>query len=88
VQRRRRDGNKVAWVHLTHLSPLPNDLGEILRRYQRIVVPELNMGQLSRIVRADYLVDATPLTKMQGLPFTLIEIEDAIDIALKEVTQR
>ena len=88
VQRRRRDGNKVAWVHLTHLSPLPNDLGEILRRYQRIVVPELNMGQLSRIVRAEYLVDATPLTKMQGLPFTLIEIEDAIDIALKEVTQR
>jgi len=88
VQRRRRVGNKVAWVHLTHLSPLPNDLGEILRRYQRIVVPELNMGQLSRIVRAEYLVDATALTKMQGLPFTLIEIEDAIDIALKEVTQR
>ncbi|MDQ3351853.1 MAG: 2-oxoglutarate ferredoxin oxidoreductase subunit alpha, partial [Actinomycetota bacterium] len=83
VQRRRRVGNKVAWVHLTHLSPLPNDLGDILARYARIVVPELNMGQLSRIVRAEYLVDATPLTKMQGLPFTLAEIEEAIDTELQ-----
>jgi len=85
VQRRRREGHKVAWVHLTHLNPLPNDLGDILRRFERVVVPELNMGQLSRIVRAEYLVDAMAVTKMQGLPFTTAEIEAAIDTALDAV---
>ena len=84
LQRRRRDGNKVAWVHLTHLNPLPNDLGDILRSFRKVIVPELNMGQLTRIVRAEYLVDALAITKVQGLPFAAREIEDAIDIALKE----
>ncbi len=84
LQRRRRDGNKVAWVHLTHLNPLPNDLGDILRSFRKVIVPELNLGQLTRIVRAEYLVDALAITKVQGLPFAAREIEDAIDIALKE----
>ena len=84
LQRRRRDGNKVAWVHLTHLNPLPKDLGDILRSFRKVIVPELNLGQLTRIVRAEYLVDALAITKVQGLPFAAREIEDAIDIALKE----
>jgi 2-oxoglutarate ferredoxin oxidoreductase subunit alpha len=84
LQRRRRDGNKVAWVHLTHLNPLPKDLGDILRTFRKVIVPELNMGQLTRIVRAEYLVDALAITKVQGLPFAAREIEDAIDTALKE----
>ena len=58
VQRRRRAGRKVAWVHLTHLNPLPPDLGDVLRRYPKVLVPELNRGQLARVVRAEYLVDA------------------------------
>ena len=82
VQRSRRAGTKVAWVHLSHLNPLPTDLGDILRRFPRIIVPELNLGQLCRMVRAEYLVDARPISKVQGLPFTSQEIERAIQEAL------
>jgi 2-oxoglutarate ferredoxin oxidoreductase subunit alpha len=79
VQRQRRGGRKVAWVHLVHLNPLPRDLGDVLRRYRTVLVPELNTGQLCRVVRAEYLVDATPVSKVQGLPFTAREIEAAIE---------
>jgi 2-oxoglutarate ferredoxin oxidoreductase subunit alpha len=79
VQRRRRSGRKVAWIHLVHLNPLPPDLGDLLRRYRHVLVPELNLGQLARVVRAEYLVDATPLSKVAGLPFTTREIEAAIE---------
>lgn len=83
VQRTRRAGTKVAWIHLTHLNPLPPNLGDLLRQYRRILVPELNLGQLCRIVRAEYLVDATPISKVQGLPFTSAELEHAIQEALQ-----
>jgi 2-oxoglutarate/2-oxoacid ferredoxin oxidoreductase subunit alpha len=88
VQRSRRHGKKVAWVHLTHLVPLPNDLGDIVRRYPRVIVPELNRGQLCRLLRAEYLVDARSVSKVQGLPFTAQELEDAIDAALAEEVAR
>jgi 2-oxoglutarate ferredoxin oxidoreductase subunit alpha len=83
VQRTRRVGTKVGWIHLTHLNPLPANLGELLKSFPKVLVPELNLGQLCRIVRADYLVDAKAVTKVQGLPFTSGEIEDAIQEALK-----
>jgi 2-oxoglutarate ferredoxin oxidoreductase subunit alpha len=86
VQRSRRRGKKVAWVHLTHLVPLPDDLGPIVRRYPHVIVPELNRGQLSRLLRAEYLVDARSVSKVQGLPFTAQELEDAIDAATAEET--
>ena len=82
VQRQRRGGTKVAWIHLTHLSPLPPNLGTLLQQYPKIIVPELNMGQLCRIVRAEFLVPAKPVTKVQGLPFTAAELELAIQEAL------
>jgi 2-oxoglutarate ferredoxin oxidoreductase subunit alpha len=78
VQRTRRNGTKVAWIHLTHLNPMPPNLGDLLRSFRRVIVPELNMGQLCRIVRAEFLVDARPITKVQGLPFTTAELEAAI----------
>jgi 2-oxoglutarate ferredoxin oxidoreductase subunit alpha len=78
VARVRRTGKKVAHVHLRHLSPLPADLGEVLGRFRRVIVPEMNLGQLSMIVRARYLVDAKAVTKVQGVPFTAGEIEAAI----------
>ena len=81
VQRSRRREMKVAWVHLTHLSPLPANLGEVLRRFPKVIVPELNLGQLCRIVRAEYLIDARPVSKVQGLPFTATELETALDNA-------
>jgi 2-oxoglutarate ferredoxin oxidoreductase subunit alpha len=83
VQRRRRAGRKLAWVHLMHLNPLPSDLGDVLRRYPKVLIPELNRGQLARVIRADYLIDARSFSKVQGLPFTARELEDAIE---KELT--
>jgi 2-oxoglutarate ferredoxin oxidoreductase subunit alpha len=65
-----------------HLNPLPADLGDVLARFARVLIPELNRGQLARLVRADYLVDARSLSKVQGLPFIAREIEDAIDAEL------
>jgi len=82
VQRTRRAGTKVGWIHLTHLNPLPPNLGELLKSFKTVLVPELNMGQLCRIVRAEYLVDAKAITKVQGLPFTSAELENAIQEAL------
>ena len=79
VQRQRRDGQKLAWIHLTHLNPLPKDLGEKLKRFDKVLVPELNRGQLCNIVRGRYLVDAKSLSKVAGVPFTTRELEAAID---------
>ena len=85
VQRRRRAGKRVASAHIMHLNPLPPDLGEILHRYKRVIVPELNMGQLTHLIRGKYLVDAKALTKVQGMPFKSREIEAAIDEALASI---
>ena len=82
ANRCRVKGHKVAHVHLTHLNPFPSNLGDVLRRYPRVVVPELNLGQLSRLLRAEYLVDARSVTKVQGVPFTAGELEIAL---LKEL---
>ncbi|MCU1453582.1 MAG: 2-oxoacid:acceptor oxidoreductase, alpha subunit [Acidimicrobiales bacterium] len=82
VNRCRARGQKVARAHLVHLNPFPPNLGEILRRYPRVLVPELNLGQLVKLVRAEFLVDARSYTKVQGVPFTAGELEAAI---LKEL---
>jgi 2-oxoglutarate ferredoxin oxidoreductase subunit alpha len=75
VRRTREAGRKVAWVHITHLNPLPRGLGDILRRYDTVLVPELNSGHLCRLLRSEFLVDARSISKMQGTPFTAQEIE-------------
>ncbi len=84
VQRLRREGRKVAWIHLTHLNPLPSNLGDLLRSFPKVIVPELNLGQLTRLVRSEFLVDAQVVTKVQGLPFTAHELETAIEAALAQ----
>lgn len=71
----RSDGGKVAQVHLRNVNPLPGDLGDIIRAYPNVLVPEMNTGQLAMILRAEYLVDAQSLSKVAGLPFTVGEIE-------------
>ena len=68
VRRVRARGLKVAHAHLVHLNPFPANLGEVLRRYPKVLVPEMNLGQLCRMVRAEYLVDARSLSKVQGQP--------------------
>ena len=82
VKRIRARGMKAAHVHLRHLYPLPANLGEVLHRYTQVLVPEVNLGQLSRILRAEYLVDAKTMSKMQGVPFRVGEIEAAITALL------
>jgi 2-oxoglutarate ferredoxin oxidoreductase subunit alpha len=78
VRRVRARGLRVAHAQLVHLNPFPPNLGEVLHRYRAVLVPEMNLGQLSRLVRAEFLVDAQSLTKVQGVPFRAAEIESAI----------
>ncbi|HVX22859.1 MAG TPA: 2-oxoacid:acceptor oxidoreductase subunit alpha [Acidimicrobiales bacterium] len=78
VRRVRARGLKVAQVHLVHLNPFPANLAEVLGRYRKVLVPEMNLGQLSRLIRSEFLVDAQSLNKMQGVPFRAAEIETAI----------
>ncbi len=78
VRRVRAQGHPVAHAHLRHLNPFPANLGEVLRSYRKVLVPEMNLGQLVKLVRADFLVDAHPLNKMKGKPFQAEEIEKAI----------
>jgi len=74
VKAMQAEGFSVSSLHLRHLNPLPKDLGDILKRFNKVIVPELNLGQLSLILRAKYLVDAIPLTKVQGKPFKVSEL--------------
>jgi 2-oxoglutarate ferredoxin oxidoreductase subunit alpha len=78
VRRIRASDKKVASAQLIHLNPFPRNLGDVLAKYPKVLVPEMNLGQLSKLVRAEYLVDAQSLTKVQGLPFRAAEIETKI----------
>jgi len=78
VRRVRRSGRKVAHVHLTHLNPMPANLGEVLSGFSRILVPEMNLGQLVRLLRDEFLVDAQPVAKVTGQPFTPAEFQQVI----------
>jgi 2-oxoglutarate ferredoxin oxidoreductase subunit alpha len=81
-RRARRRGVKVAHAQLRHLNPLPANLGDVLRRYPRVVLPEMNLGQLALLLRGKYLVDVQPVTKVAGMAFRADEVEDIIDAAL------
>jgi len=78
TRRVRARGLSVAHAHLIHLNPFPADLGELLAAYPKVLVPEANLGQLSKLVRAEFLVDARSLTKVQGVVFRAAEIEQAM----------
>lgn len=83
AQRAISEGKPVAHTHLRYMNPLPLDLGEILSRYEKVLIPELNNGQLSLIIRGKYLVDTIGLNKIQGKPFLVHEISNKIDEILK-----
>jgi 2-oxoglutarate ferredoxin oxidoreductase subunit alpha len=78
VEQAQTAGKSVASVHLRHLNPLPPDLGHILREYRKVLVPEINSGQLVRVLRAEYLVDAVGFNRVRGLPLASEEIYEAI----------
>jgi 2-oxoglutarate/2-oxoacid ferredoxin oxidoreductase subunit alpha len=79
LKAQRAKGRRIGHVHLRHLNPMPKNLGEILGRYDKILVPEMNMGQLVMLLRAKFLVDAQGYNKIQGKPFKQSEIEDKIE---------
>ncbi|MFA6125245.1 MAG: 2-oxoacid:acceptor oxidoreductase subunit alpha [Sphingomonas sp.] len=82
VRRARAKGLNVAHIHIRHIWPMPENLGDLLKGYDRIIVPEMNTGQLKTVLRDQFLVDAKPLNKVSGQPFLISEIEAAIDAAL------
>jgi 2-oxoglutarate ferredoxin oxidoreductase subunit alpha len=79
VKAQRAKGRKIGHLHLRHLNPLPGNVGEILKRYKKVLVPELNMGQLLWVLRAKYLVNAVGLNKIQGRPFKQAELDQKIE---------
>jgi 2-oxoglutarate/2-oxoacid ferredoxin oxidoreductase subunit alpha len=81
-RRVRRAGRSVAHIHLRHLNPFPPDLGEVLARYDRVVCPEMNLGQLSLLLRAKYLVDVQSHTQVRGLPFRAAELAAVLQDAI------
>ncbi|MBJ7385846.1 MAG: 2-oxoacid:acceptor oxidoreductase subunit alpha [Mycolicibacterium sp.] len=81
-RRARRKGIKIAHAHIRHLNPFPANLGEVLSRYQQVVLPEMNLGQLAMLLRAKFLVDVQSVTKMEGMAFLADEVEGIIDAAL------
>ncbi|WP_447754541.1 2-oxoacid:acceptor oxidoreductase subunit alpha [Sphingopyxis fribergensis] len=83
VRRKRAEGLDVSHVHIRHIWPLPANLGELLKSFGKVIVPEMNTGQLKTVLRDQYLVDAKPVNKVSGQPFTIAEIEAAIEEALK-----
>ena len=78
ANRSRLEGRKVATAHLRYLNPLPSNLGDLLRSYDKILIPELNTGQLMKVIRAEFLIDAVGLNKVSGEPFKISEIMDKI----------
>ena len=82
VRRLRKEGKQVAQAHLMHLNPFPRNLGEVLSRYDKVLVPEMNLGQLLKLVRAEFLVDAVGYNRVRGKPFKAEEIKEAIEAML------
>ena len=79
VKRVRADGRQVAHAHLRWLNPFPSNLGDVLRSYDRVLIPEMNIGQLLQLIRARYLVDAVGYNRVTGKPFKAGEIADAVE---------
>ncbi|HSX22048.1 MAG TPA: 2-oxoacid:acceptor oxidoreductase subunit alpha [Gaiellaceae bacterium] len=82
-RRVRKDGGKVAQAHLRHLNPFPRNTGEVVRRYEQVLIPEMNLGQLLKLVRAEFLVDAVGYNRVSGLPLRAAEVADAITALVK-----
>jgi 2-oxoglutarate ferredoxin oxidoreductase subunit alpha len=78
-QEAQEKGQAVAHLHLRHLNPFPRGLGQVLSSYKKVLIPELNLGQLALLIRARYLVDAVSFTKVQGRPFTIFEVTRKIE---------
>jgi 2-oxoglutarate ferredoxin oxidoreductase subunit alpha len=88
TERLQRQGHAVAHAHLRYLNPFPRNLGDVLTAYRRVLIPEINMGQLRLLIRGRYLVDAVGLNRVRGKPFPVPEIEQAARLLLDEDADR
>ena len=79
----RQRGLSIAQAHLRHLSPLPANLGDVFAGYDKVVIPEMNLGQLAHVIRARYLIDALPFNQVSGLPFTAATLENMLEDVVK-----
>jgi 2-oxoglutarate ferredoxin oxidoreductase subunit alpha len=79
VEKLRAEGKPVSSAHLRHLNPFPANLGEVLRNFETVIVPEMNLGQLATMIRAKYLVPAIPFSKVKGRPFQIREIVKKVE---------
>ncbi|SOD94201.1 2-oxoacid:acceptor oxidoreductase subunit alpha [Blastococcus haudaquaticus] len=86
-RRIRRSGRSVAQIHLRHINPMPADLGEVLGRYDRVICPEMNLGQLSLLLRAKFLVDVESHTQVRGLPFRAAELAAVIQEVIDRTSE-
>ena len=83
VEHKQAESKSVSHVHLRYLNPLPKEIGDIMKGFKRVLIPELNLGQLRLLIRAEYLVDAVGFNKIQGQPFHVFEVESKIDELLR-----
>src|SRR6185503_3527076 len=81
----RQRGLPVAQAHLRHLSPMPRNLGAVLKSYDRVVIPEMNLGQLASVIRSKYLIDVIAYNQVRGLPFTSTELETMLQEVVSNV---
>jgi 2-oxoglutarate ferredoxin oxidoreductase subunit alpha len=82
VRRVRKDGGRVAHAHLEYLNPFPRNTRDVLNSYEKVLIPEINLGQLLQLVRAEFLVDAVGYNRVRGLPLRASEVEEAIGVLL------
>ncbi len=85
-RRLRTDGHRIAQAHLRHISPMPANTGEVLGRYERVVLPEMNLGQLAMLLRARFLIDIRSYTQVRGMPFKATELADVLEGVIAETS--
>jgi 2-oxoglutarate/2-oxoacid ferredoxin oxidoreductase subunit alpha len=85
ARRVRKTGRRIAYTHLRHLNPFPANLGEILRSYERVIVPEMNLGQLALLLRAKYLVDIRSYSRVRGQPISLSELARDLETEIDQL---
>ena len=84
VEALRENGLSVAQAHLRYINPFPKNLGEVLAKYEKVIVPEMNLGQLAMLLRAQFLKDVTSFNQVRGLPFSTTELIEAIMAVLND----
>jgi 2-oxoglutarate ferredoxin oxidoreductase subunit alpha len=82
ARRVRADGKQLAHAHLRHVNPFPRNTGDVLRSYEKVLIPEMNLGQLLQLVRAQFLVDAIGYNRVRGFPLRAAELAEAMEVLL------